>query len=300
MPEVAPRSSRTGCVAATMAPPQLARSTRWPATRQAPSARLAALAGLALAALLLAGCATVPPNAGSNPADPFEKVNRQVDAFNFQLDRAVLKPVAKAYVSVVPDPARRCVSNFFSNLGELPTALNNLLQGKPAAAASDTCRFVLNSTVGVLGCFDVASTMGLARSNEDFGQTLGRWGAGPGPYIVLPLFGPSDVRDAFGKVADIEADPLGYARPVKIIYIATPVKLVDTRASLLQAEDVIEGAALDRYSFTRDAYLQRRRYLVYDGNPPPLKDQDDDGTGPDQPAPAPAPGPDQPPAGPPR
>jgi len=278
-------------------------------------ARPLSAAAVALAASLLAACATVPPGAGKNPADPFEKVNRQVDAFNDQLDRAVLKPVASAYVDVVPDPVRRCVSNVFSNVGELPTALNDLLQGKPAAAASDTCRFVLNTTVGVLGCFDVARTMGLPRNAADFGLTLGHWGAGPGPYVVLPLFGPSDVRDAFGRVVDMQTDPLGYVRPAKYVYIGDVGRIVDLRASLLSAEKLIEGAALDRYSFVRDAYLQRRRNQVYDGNPPPDKDDDSGDDGPDAapaagPAPAAAsahapadasgaaPGTDQPPAAP--
>ena len=144
---------------------------------------------------------------------------------------------------------------------------------------------VVNSTIGIGGCFDVARTMGLPSSNEDFGQTLGRWGVGPGAYVVLPLFGPSDARDALGKVVDLEIDPLGYVRPLKAVWIADAVRVVDQRQQLLRATDLVEGAALDRYSFTRDAYLQRRRSLVYDGNPPPL-DDDDGGPEPAKAAPA--------------
>jgi phospholipid-binding lipoprotein MlaA len=250
-----------------------------PFSQRAP--RLGALASVARVALpvllaLLAGCASIPPNAGKNPADPFERVNRQVDAFNYQVDRIALKPTAQAYQKYVPRPVRNCVSNFFNNLSDVPNTLNNLLQGKVGEAAADACRVVLNSTIGLGGCFDVARTMGLPRSNEDFGQTLGRWGAGPGAYLVIPLLGPSDVRDALGKVVDFETDPLAYVRPVTWVYVGGAVRLVDTRANLLQASDLLEGAALDRYSFTRDAYLQHRRSVVYDGNPPPLDDDDPD------------------------
>jgi len=252
----------------------------------------AAVALLALAA----GCATVPPDAGRSPADPLEKFNRQVDEFNYQLDRVALKPAAKAYQAVVPAPVRTCVTNFFGNIGDVPSAVNSLLQGKVAEAATGACRVVLNSTVGVLGCFDVARTMGLPRASQDFGLTLGHWGAGPGAYIVLPLFGPSDVRDALGKAVDIEADPFGYVRPMHDVYIGDTLRVVDTRANLLQASGIVEGVALDRYSFFRDAYLQRRRNLVYDGNPPPEKYDEDDS--PDEPTPGSPPAkastPDQP------
>lgn len=261
--------------------PAFPASVPFPQRASRPGA-LAAVARVALPVLLalLAGCASVPPNAGKNPADPFERVNRQVDAFNYQVDRVALKPVAQVYQAYVPRPVRNCVSNFFNNLSDVPNTLNNLLQGKVGEAAADACRVVLNSTIGIGGCFDVARTMGLPRSNEDFGQTLGRWGAGPGAYLVIPLLGPSDVRDALGKVVDFQTDPFAYVRPVKWVYIGGAVRLVDARAGLLQASNLLEGAALDRYSFTRDAYLQHRRSLVYDGNPPPL---DDDDPGPSDP-----------------
>ena len=241
--------------------------------------RIAALAGAALVAAL-AGCATVPPDAGRNPVDPLERVNRQVYEFNDRVDRYALKPAAQAYTSVVPKPVRSCIGGFFSNLGEVPNFVNDLLQGKPAAAATDACRLVINSTVGLLGCFDVATGMGLDRSTEDFGQTLGKWGFGPGAYLVLPLFGPSDLRDGLGKIVDFETDPVSYVTPAHDGWYLTGVRTVDLRAGLFDAEKLVEGAALDRYSFIRDAYLQRRRNLVYDGNPPLEKDDDDSGDAP--------------------
>lgn len=231
---------------------------------------------LAALGLLAAGCATIPPNAGQNPADPWERYNRHVTEFNDRVDRAVLKPVAQAYVDYMPSPVRDCVGNVFSNFSDVPNALNNLLQGKPADAASDICRVVINSTVGLLGCFDVASKMGLQRSDEDFGQTLGRWGSGPGPYFVWPFLGPSTVRDSIGRVAGWYTDPLDYIEPVRLRNSLLGTRLIDTRAQLIPAEKLLEAAALDRYQFLRDAYLQRRNNLVYDGNPPRRKDDFED------------------------
>ena len=262
----------------------------------AAAARLLRLAALA-AALALAACASVPKDAGKNPADPFERVNRQTDEFNYQADKYVLKPVAQGYVKVVPHPVRDCVSNFFGNLGDVPSTINSVLQGKFKEAATDACRVLVNTTIGVGGCFDVARSMGLGKKSEDLGLTLGHWGFGPGPYIVIPLLGPSDLRDGIGRVGDAYLDPVSYLRPVWVIYPVTAVRFVDLRASLLQTTDLVYGAALDRYSFVRDAYLQRRRSQVYDGHPPPMKDDDDDSDdGPqatpapkDQPAPPPAP-----------
>jgi phospholipid-binding lipoprotein MlaA len=222
----------------------------------------------ALLVVLAAGCASIPPDAGSDPRDPYERFNRHVFEFNEQLDATVLRPVAEGYVKVVPTPVRDCVANVFANIADVPNALNQLLQGKPRAAASDMCRVALNSTVGVLGCFDVASRMGLERHNEDFGQTLGRWGLGTGAYLVLPFFGPRDVRDTFGLGVDFYADPLSYVEPTRHRNVAGAVRVVDTRAGLLDAGKLLEGAALDKYRFVRDAYLQRRRSLVYDGEPP--------------------------------
>lgn len=223
------------------------------------------LVGLVVAS---AACATIPPDAGRNPADPLEVYNRNVFEFNDRADEYVIRPVAEGYVKVVPEPVRDCVGNVFRNLGDIGNAVSNLLQGKAYEAGSDICRVVINSTVGLLGCFDVASKMGLIRSNEDLGQTFGRWGVGPGPYFVLPLLGPSSVRDTVGRVGDVYADPISYINSSTEEIVAQVVRVVDIRAGLLEASRLIEGAALDKYQFVRDAYLQRRRNLVYDGNPP--------------------------------
>ncbi|MCX7901900.1 MAG: VacJ family lipoprotein [Burkholderiaceae bacterium] len=227
--------------------------------------RLIAATLLVLAA---AGCASIPPDAGRNPADPLEVYNRHIFEFNERLDRYVVKPIAEGYVAVVPEPVRDCIRNVFRNLGDVGNAVNNLLQGKFFEASADLCRVAINSTVGLLGCFDIASRMGLARSNEDFGQTLGRWGIGPGPYFVLPLLGPSTIRDTFGRVADAFGDPLTYLDSARVAMGAQTLRVIDTRAGLLEASRLLEGAALDRYQFVRDAYLQRRRNLIYDGDPP--------------------------------
>jgi phospholipid-binding lipoprotein MlaA len=230
---------------------------------------------LALAALVvLSGCATVPPGAGNDPRDPFESFNRQVFAFNDGLDRVVIKPLAQVYEKVLPAPVQECFSNGFSNLREPSNAFNNLLQGKAADAVSDVCRFAINTTVGLLGCFDVAQRMGLQRSREDFGQTLGVWGAGPGPYLVLPLFGPSSIRDAAGLGVETVLDVNFWIDNVRVRNSLFGTRLVNARSELLKADDLISAAALDKYTFIRDGYLQRRRHLVYDGYPPRGDDED--------------------------
>lgn len=240
---------------------------------------LRTLAVLALA-LAASACATIPPDAGSNPVDPWERYNRHMFEVNDTIDRNVVKPVAEGYEKFVPRPIRSCIGNVFANVRDLPIALNNLLQGKPVEAVSDVCRVVINSTVGLLGCFDVASRMGLPKHNEDFGQTLGRWGFGSGPYFVLPLLGPSSVRDAIGRLPDTRLDPQ-LALPTSDTRLGVYLlNLLDLRASLLPAERAFDGIALDRYQFLRDAYLQRRFSLVHDGDPPrgsaPVYDDPDD------------------------
>jgi phospholipid-binding lipoprotein MlaA len=232
---------------------------------------------LPAAALLLAGCATVPPDAGHNPRDPYERINRHIDAFNDGFDRYFMKPVAKGYVYAVPAGIRLCISSGFSNLGEVRNAVNDLLQFKPLGAATDTGRLVVNSTMGVAGCFDIATRMGMERRDQDFGLTLAHWGAGTGPYIVLPFLGPSDVRDAFGKVPDSYASPIAYVMPVKDRYILYGVSFIDLRALLLDATALIDQAALDRYQFVRDAYFQRRLNQQYEGNPPLPAEEDESG-----------------------
>ncbi len=259
-------------------------------------ARHLARCAAAAAALSLAACASVPPNAGSNPRDPFERVNRQTFAFNDKFDRYFAKPVAQGYVALVPKAFRLCINSGFSNLLEIRNAINDILQIKPVGAASDTGRLAINSTLGVFGCFDVATKMGLEYRGEDFGLTLARYGVGTGPYVVLPLLGPSDVRDAIGLVPDSYMNPVSYVTPMHDRYALIGANLIDTRAVLLDATNLIEQAALDRYQFTRDAYFQRRRNKQYEGNPPPLPEDDDSGdagpgptgtkTAPPQPSPA--------------
>jgi phospholipid-binding lipoprotein MlaA len=194
--------------------------------------------------------------------DPWEGLNRSIFAFNDTADKYVLKPIAKGYQWVTPDPVEEGVSNVFSNLWSLTTIVNDLLQLKFGQAAEDTGRFLVNSTVGLLGIFDVATPMGLEGSNEDFGQTLGYWGVNSGPYVVVPLFGPYTVRDGFGRLVDGNTDPVAYIDDVPTRNQTFGVRVVSDRAGLLEAEKLITG---DRYTFIRDAYLQRRDALVNDG-----------------------------------
>jgi phospholipid-binding lipoprotein MlaA len=235
---------------------------------------------------LTGACTTIPPNAGTDPRDPFERYNRHMAAFNDDIDKAITKPVATAYVDYVPEPARSCVGNMLANILEAPYLINNILQGKPDAAGVNFCRAVINSTMGLLGCFDVATTLGLEKREEDFGQTLGVWGFGPGPYFVWPFLGPSSIRDTVGRLESLlRLDPVLYMSNVPLRNSIYGVRVVDLRASLLPADKMVEGAALDRYLFIRDAYLQRRQSLIYDGNPPPPPDPDAEGPGSDQPKP---------------
>ncbi|GAB2182069.1 hypothetical protein DLREEDagrD3_22920 [Denitratisoma sp. agr-D3] len=224
---------------------------------------MATFAALAATAGLLGGCAT-----SGNPKDPIEGFNRAMFAFNEGLDKAVLKPVAQGYDEALPTPAKTGVSNFFGNIRDVFIGVNNLFQGKVPEAASDLGRVVVNSTIGVLGLIDWASDMGLEKHDEDFGQTFGRWGVGPGAYVVVPVFGPRNVRDTVGLVADVAADPVADMHNVAARNTLIVTRLVSDRAELLPADKVIEEAALDKYSYIRDAYLQRRRSLVYDGAPP--------------------------------
>lgn len=194
--------------------------------------------------------------------DPWEWFNRPVYKFNDFLDRWFMRPVAKGYETVTPDPVERCVSNFFGNLREPLNLVNNLLQGKWLASASDGGRLVINTTVGVAGLFDVARHWGLERSDEDLGQTLGHWGVGPGPYLVVPLLGPRTLRDAGTGVVEGFADPLTAIDHVRTRNQIIGLRVIDLRASLLAADELVTG---DRYTFLRDAYLQRREFLVNDG-----------------------------------
>jgi phospholipid-binding lipoprotein MlaA len=216
-------------------------------------------------ALALAGCAS---SADGDPRDPLEPMNRAVYKFNEAIDETVAKPVAIAYRDVVPDPARGWVRNFFSNLNDVLIGANNLLQGKVGDGLQDWFRVAVNTVMGPLGINDWASEMGIEKHNEDFGQTFGWWGAGPGPYLVLPILGSSTVRDGAGSVLDYALDPVGEVEPTRLRNAMVVTRLVGVRADLLEASRLLEQAALDKYTFQRDAYLQRRRSLVYDGSPP--------------------------------
>jgi len=217
-----------------------------------------------LAGLTLTGCATLPTGK-PDPRDPWERMNRRTHAFNDAIDRGIGKPVAKAYVKVVPRFMRTGVSNVFNNLNTLNTVVNDVLQGKMRQAADDSARFVLNSTLGIGGLFDPASKAGLEFNDEDFGQTFGRWGMKPGPYLVLPFLGPSTTRDTFGKLVDQFTYPVTYLEDDSTRIIIRAVSLVDTRAELLDLDEQIDRS-YDRYAFIRNAWLQRREFQVTDGN----------------------------------
>lgn len=221
-------------------------------------------------ALAVAGCATGP---NADPRDPLEPFNREVNKINEDFDKGILRPVAELYADFIPSPIRTAVGNAFSNVSDVYSALNNLLQGKPTRAAEDTMRVAMNTVLGIGGLIDIATPAGLPKYKEDFGQTLGVWGVPPGPFLILPLFGPSTVRDTAGMLVDRQADVSAYLHPVWLRNTLTGVRIVDGRARLLGASTLFEQAALDRYTFLRDSYLQRRQYQIYDGNPP---DQDGD------------------------
>ncbi len=226
---------------------------------------------LAFAAITLTGCASIHVK---NPADPLESFNRGVYQFNDAVDKAIAKPVAQGYNAVMPVPGKMMVSNFFSNLDDVVITANDLLQFKFAQAASDGARFLFNSTFGVFGLIDVAHR--LEKHNEDFGQTLGYWGVGSGPYIVLPILGPSTLRDGVGLYVDSRPSKLrqmDHMRSRNQLYLT---KAINRRAQLLDQEKVLDEAAIDHYEFIRDAYLLRRQSLVYDGNPPREKYEEEE------------------------
>jgi phospholipid-binding lipoprotein MlaA len=220
-----------------------------------------------LAALTLSACATT----GGDPRDPWEPLNRKTYAFNDALDRAVLKPLAQGYQKVTPAFAQEGVNNFYSNLEDINTTFNNLVQGKVKESANDAARFLVNTVIGVFGLWDVATPMGLEKHDEDFGQTLGWYGVPPGPYFVIPLLGPSSARDAPSRVVDASWFYNDYV-PDRVYWSWWGFDKLRTRANLLKAEGILDAAALDRYTFIRDAWLQRRRNQVFDGNAPREKD----------------------------
>jgi phospholipid-binding lipoprotein MlaA len=216
-----------------------------------------------LPVLLLAGCATIP-SGKADPRDPLERFNRSMFAFNDALDKSVAKPVAKACVKVTPRFVRTGISNVFNNLNTLGTAVNDVLQGKMKQAGRDSARFLMNSTLGLGGLFDPATSAGLELNDEDFGQTFGKWGMKPGPYLMLPLLGPSTFRDSFGKLADQFTYPVYWLEDDSTRLIIRGVSLLDMRADLLDLDEQIDQS-YDRYAFVRNAWLSRREFQVKDG-----------------------------------
>ncbi|MFA4914373.1 MAG: VacJ family lipoprotein [Burkholderiaceae bacterium] len=237
------------------------------------------IATLTSAGVLLAGCATVQ---NPDPRDPWEGFNRNVYSFNDTVDRAVFRPVAEAYTFITPTPVRSCVSNVFSNLGDVWGAANFFLQGRGLDGINTMGRFLFNSTMGIGGCIDVASKTGAGKMPNDFGVTLGVWGFKQGPYLVLPIFGSSSVRDGVGLVGDVVANPvsLTHIENVRWRNSLIGLRLVDTRSQLLDASKTVDRVAIDPYSFVRDAYLQRRAAQVNGrdgaGNLPDYSIDDDD------------------------
>jgi phospholipid-binding lipoprotein MlaA len=232
--------------------------------------RRAALGAVLVVGVALAGCQTIRESRGGpgQRLDPWEKWNRKVFNFNEDLDRRVLKPVATVYSDVVPQPVRRGVSNFFSNFADAWSAINNMLQGKFDLGFEDATRVGANTLFGLFGILDVASEMGLDHHSDDFGQTLGRYGVGAGAYLVLPVLGPSTVRDAAALPVNRLATPPAFFDGTGTQVGLTVLQIVNTRSSLLGATRVIDDISLDKYTFVRDAYLQRRRSLTFDGEPP--------------------------------
>jgi phospholipid-binding lipoprotein MlaA len=219
-------------------------------------------ASIGVAALALAGCSTVQT---PSKDDPWEGLNRTMFTFNDKVDQYALKPVAQGYVKVTPQPVRDSVTNFFSNIGDVYNAANNILQLKIADGVEDIMRIVINTVFGVGGLFDVATLAKLPKHNQDLGLTLGHYGVPAGPYLVLPLLGPSTVRDAVGTAGNYFINPLTYVDPAALSWGLYGLNVVSTRANLLGASDILEGAAIDKYSFVRNGYLQRRRYQLSDG-----------------------------------
>jgi len=224
---------------------------------------------LVLSTAVLAGCAAAPSR-----VDPFEPANRALYQFHDAVDTAVVKPMIQAYIDVVPQLVRTGVSNFFNNIDDLFSAVNGALQGKPEKFGNDMGRVLLNTAFGVGGIFDLASMVGIERGDEDFGQTFGAWGFPQGPYVFVPFLGPTTWRDGTGLAVRIAASPTGAIHDVPVRNAVYGMNAVDRRAQVQGAVDIVETAALDRYLYIRNAYLQRRRYLVYDGKPPSAPEEE--------------------------
>ena len=228
------------------------------------------LLALALATVLLGGCAST-----GNPKDPLEGFNRAMFALNDDLDKVVIRPAAQGYEAVLPAAVRRGVANVFANVGDIFIAVNDLLQGKVPDAINDVGRVLVNTTLGIFGWRDVASELGVEKHDEDFGQTLGAWGVGEGAYVVLPFFGPRTLRDSFGLALDLKADPVANMTPIPERNSLIVTRVLSDRVQFFAADKILDEAALDRYSYVRNAYLQRRRNQVFDGNAPRNRDNDE-------------------------
>jgi phospholipid-binding lipoprotein MlaA len=230
--------------------------------------------------LIGSGCA-VSPSRITEPRDPLEPLNRAVFRFNSDFDKAFFRPIAEGYRYITPEPVERGITNFFGNISDVTSVINNVLQFKMTRAGTDVGRLFVNSTVGVFGFIDVATNLGLPSYKEDFGQTLGYWGLDSGAFLMLPLLGPSSVRDAFGDVGDLFTDPLFNLEPIfdlprdHVYWGLVGLRAIDRRANYLTTSDILEDAAIDPYILLRDAYLQRRHYRVHDGNPPQLEGEED-------------------------
>jgi phospholipid-binding lipoprotein MlaA len=222
-----------------------------------------------LAAVALAGCAV-----GPTKEDPYEPFNRSMFSVHEAVDGAVIKPVAQGYVAIVPEPIRTAVSNFFGNIDDLFTGINGLLQGNGYRAGDAFGRVLLNTSFGLGGIFDLASMMGITKDRNDFGITFGKWGFPQGPYLFIPGFGPTTVRDGTGWLVRLEIGPVGYIPDIPLRNSLYGLGYVDIRQQALATESVVETAAIDKYRFIRNAYLRARRYQLYDGHPPPEEDED--------------------------
>jgi phospholipid-binding lipoprotein MlaA len=219
---------------------------------------------LLAAATFLSGCA-----AGPTKSDPLEPFNRSMFEVNEVLDKAVAKPVAETYVKIIPDPIRHGVANFFGNIDDLYSGINNLLQGKRERAGDDFGRVLLNSTFGFLGFLDLATLAGIEKDHQDFGLTFAHWGIPNGPYLFVPIFGPSTFRDGSGFLIRAFTTPTGFIPNVPLRNSVWGTAFVNERAELLGSGSVLDTASIDKYRFLRDAYLRARRYQAYDGKPPP-------------------------------
>ena len=234
------------------------------------SPRSVLLAG-AVGVFLLSGCAS---RGTATPGDPLEGYNRAMFDFNESVDKAVIKPLAEGYDYITPAPVKTGVGNFFGNLGDVWISVNNLLQGKVKDALSDAGRFLVNTTLGIAGLFDVATEMGMEKHDEDFGQTLGWWGVPEGPYFIVPILGPKTVRDALALPVDFKGNPVTYLKDDESRYLLLGLELIHQRYTLLGSEKTLEEGTLDKYAYVRDYYLQQRRYKVFDGKPPKRPDDE--------------------------